>query len=217
VTAGEGSAVTGTNGEYEICNLRNGTYIVSPTKGGCTFEPEFTIIDNLTLYQTAINFIGDCEGGSGNTGGGSGGTTTTTTPPSDPGDNPNDDPYDDPGDYPGEVPDDPGNDPEVAQISIKQSFLIKSRWFIFPGFLTINGNNTRFDKNSRVTFNPRNAVFPLIRRIVDEERICCFILVMPSWFTTADAQQVEVKVTTGTEEAISTVNVKLLSTIFAFE
>ena len=54
-----------------------------------------------------------------------------------------------------------------------------------------------------------------MQRVVDEENIACFILVMPSWFAIADTEAVTLKVTTGPEEAESAFDIKMLSTVLA--
>ena len=198
-----GSAATGSDGHYVISDIPGGeNYKVTPTKGDCTFEPEFVNINSLADNQVGLNFTGTCNG-----------TTPIgppVTPPTDP-----DDPVVDPDD-PVVDPADPV-DPERAQISIQEGFLIRSKWLILPSFLTIRGTNTSFNASSKITFEPRTAVIKLMQRVVDEENIATFVLVMPSWFAFAEGQQIGLKVTTGPEEARSALDVKMLSTVLAGE
>jgi hypothetical protein len=199
-----GSAQTGTDGMYVVSGIAaGGDYRVTPSAGDCIFAPPTTIINDLAGNTTEVNFVSD------------GCVVTSTTPPAPGTTNPpgnNEDPGND-------EPDDdelPILEPQ-PEVSVEGAYLIRSRWFILPSFLTIKGTNTSFNASTKVTFDPKNSVLQLMKRVVDEETIATFVLVMPSWFAIADSQEIALKVTTGPEEAQSAVDVKMLSTVLSGE
>ena len=84
----------------------------------------------------------------------------------------------------------------------------QSRWVSLIKFLKIEGSNSHFDRSvTEVRFSPDNAVI-MLPWVIDETTINCFGLLMPRWWANVDA--IEVTVTTGSEEATTTMEINLL-------
>lgn len=64
VTAGSASALSDASNNYSIAGLANGTYTVTPTKGGCTFAPASVSVTVSGANVTGQNFIATCGSGS---------------------------------------------------------------------------------------------------------------------------------------------------------
>jgi len=97
-------------------------------------------------------------------------------------------------------------EPPLPTILLQPDFCYQSRWFLLPMFMRIEGSDTHFDPSSTVTFNPESALMAL-PLVVDEESILIIGLLMPSWLT-GPLNSLDVMVTTGTEEAYESLNIK---------
>jgi hypothetical protein len=84
----------------------------------------------------------------------------------------------------------------------------QSRWLSLIKFFRIEGSNSHFDRSvTEVTFTPESAVI-MLPMVMDESTINCIGILMPRWWAPVDS--IDVTVTTGTEVATATMEIKLL-------
>ena len=84
----------------------------------------------------------------------------------------------------------------------------QSRWIPLIVFLRIEGSGTHFDKSvTEITFNPSTTAL-MLPRVVDEDTISCFGILMTKWMAPVDS--IDVTVTTGADEVTETLEIKLL-------
>ena len=84
----------------------------------------------------------------------------------------------------------------------------QSRWVPLIKFLRIEGSNSHFDKSdTEITFTPDSAVI-MLPLVIDEATINCCGILMPRLWAPFDA--IDVKVSTGEEEATATMEIQLL-------
>ena len=62
-SGGTGVATTDSNGNYSLASLANGTYIITPTKTGCTFSPTTLTVTLNGAHSTGNNFTSTCSPG----------------------------------------------------------------------------------------------------------------------------------------------------------
>ena len=82
-------------------------------------------------------------------------------------------------------------------------------------FLRIEGSGTHFDKSvTKIALNPAGTVL-LLPRVVDEDTISCFGILMTRWI--APVNSIDVTVTTGEEAVTEQLDIKLLPFILEQE
>ncbi len=84
----------------------------------------------------------------------------------------------------------------------------QSRWVPLIKFLRIEGSNSHFDKyDTEITFTPDSALI-MLPLVIDEATINCSGILMPRLWAPFDT--IDVKVSTGEEEATATMEIQLL-------
>ena len=96
----------------------------------------------------------------------------------------------------------------LPTLSVIPQRIMQSHWMPLPVFMSIRGTNTHFGSSSSLTFNPPSVM--ALPMMINPETIFCFGLMMPAWMTGQSGESLEVSVTTGTEKATGSVEVRLL-------
>lgn len=100
-------------------------------------------------------------------------------------------------------------------LQITPELWYQSRWVPLCKFLRIEGSDSHFDRSvTEITFTPESAVI-MLPLVIDEATINGIGLLMPRWWAPVDS--IDVTVTTGVEEAIKAIEIKLLPLIFEQE
>jgi hypothetical protein len=87
--------------------------------------------------------------------------------------------------------------------------LRRSPWFILPQTVMIEGEGNHFnDQNSVVIFYPPASVIPSWQTVVTENLIVSFLLVMPSWYSGNNDEQVMLMVMTGDDLVTKRVSIE---------
>ena len=96
----------------------------------------------------------------------------------------------------------------LPTLTVTPRAIMQSHWMPLPVFMSIRGTNTHFGSSSSLTFNPRSVM--ALPMMINPETIFCFGLMMPAWITQQAGESLEVRVTTGPENATGSVEVRLL-------
>ena len=100
-----------------------------------------------------------------------------------------------------------------ASMRVSPDSIMRSNLLLRISLMHIEGINTHFNMSSSINFYPANAVFPLGKLVINNTNIYSLILVLPSWLTGAENENVTVTVTTGEEVVSDTFDVELLPSL----
>jgi len=102
----------------------------------------------------------------------------------------------------------------LPSMTVSPGNMLRSRLLPIPVLMLIEGTNTHFDKKSSViSFEPVTSAFSLPPLVLNETTIRSLILVLPSWFATAEDNTVTVVVSTGTEVVSDTFEIEMLPSL----
>ena len=97
---------------------------------------------------------------------------------------------------------------KLPTLSVIPQRIMQSHWMPLPVFMSIKGTNTHFGGSSALTFNPPSVM--ALPMMINSETIFCFGLMMPAWITKQAGESIEVRVSTGIENATGSVEIMLL-------